>query len=218
MKPKLISCADQTNFKWVAHNFRHVSTQKNVLGPPPLDLDHIVGRRGHLAPPDRLNCVGARHRYRPSMSLVASSERILWWTISMWSSASQGEPTTVGREGIDEGVFPHSSCDRSTSWREGIDEGVFPHSSCDHSPSFPRVPTYLWYWETDAWKIKPSTAMGGTIFEAFSSGRAVKPPPPRRAVGDSFLLRRRAAVLGSGLSPIREARIEANNLSGSLEE
>ena len=104
----------------------------------------------------------------------------------MGSSASQGTPTTIlmavpvvvflaaasqgRREGIDEGVFPHSSCDRSTSWREGIDEGVFPHSSCDHSTSFPRVPTYLWYWETDAWKIKPSTAMGGTIFEAFSSG------------------------------------------------
>jgi hypothetical protein len=88
--------------------------------------------------------------------------------------ASQGR-----REGIDEGVIPHSSCDLSTSRREGIDEGVFPHLSCDHSTSFPRVPTYLWYWETDAWKIKPSTAMCGTILEAFSSGRVVKPPPPR---------------------------------------
>ena len=44
-------------------------------------------------------------------------------------------------------------------------------------------------------------------------------PPPSRYIGDSFLLGRREAVLGSGLSPIREARIEANNLSGgSLEE
>ncbi len=62
----------------------------------------------------------------------------------MGSSASLGEPTTIVMAVPMVILLAAASQGR----REGIDEGVFPHLSCDRSTSFPPVPAYLWYWET----------------------------------------------------------------------